>query len=95
MWTNLARKLGVPWRTAEAMHWSIGAQEMASRAGVTQFIMKSEPSKGGDNVDDGLRGAMKERSDANEVRGAWKRRRTNESGQGIVLPRLVELGLRY
>lgn len=39
MWAGVARDLGVPWRTAEAMHWILGEQEMARRAGVTPFAM--------------------------------------------------------
>lgn len=39
MWSNVSRELGVPWRAAEAMHWHLGEQEMARRAGVTPFTM--------------------------------------------------------
>lgn len=58
MWAGVARDLGVPWRTAEAMHWILGEQEMARRAGVTPFAMAgtsgippSDPSlAGGSNL---------------------------------------------
>lgn len=58
MWAGVARDLGVPWRTAEAMHWILGEQEMARRAGVTPFAMAgtsgippSDPSMaGGSNL---------------------------------------------
>lgn len=58
MWAGVARDLGVPWRTAEAMHWILGEQEMARRAGVTPFAMagassipQSDPSlAGGSNL---------------------------------------------
>lgn len=39
MWANLARELGVPWRTAEAMHWYLGEENMAHRAGTVPFVM--------------------------------------------------------
>ncbi|MCJ1344893.1 hypothetical protein MMC31_003098 [Peltigera leucophlebia] len=39
MWANVAGKLKVPWQTAEAMHWILGMEEMASRAGVKPFVM--------------------------------------------------------
>lgn len=39
MWAGVARDLGVPWRTAGAMHWILGEQEMANLAGVTPFAM--------------------------------------------------------
>jgi hypothetical protein len=39
MWAIVARELGVPWRAAESMHWHLGEQEIARRAGVTPFTM--------------------------------------------------------
>lgn len=39
IWTPVARELGIPWRAVEAMHWHLGEQEMARRAGVTPFAM--------------------------------------------------------
>ncbi len=39
MWAIVARELQVPWRAAEAMHWYLGEQEIARRAGVTPFTM--------------------------------------------------------
>ena len=39
MWNDVATELGVPWRAAEAMHWSLGEQEMARRANVTPFYI--------------------------------------------------------
>ena len=51
MWAGVARDLGVPWRTAEAMHWILGEQGMADRAGFTPFAIAvtpvSDPSLGG------------------------------------------------
>ena len=37
MWAPLATELGIPWRAAEAMHWQLGENEMARRAGVNPF----------------------------------------------------------
>ncbi|EED14489.1 conserved hypothetical protein [Talaromyces stipitatus ATCC 10500] len=33
MWAEIAQEMNVPWRAAEAMHWELGEQEMARRAG--------------------------------------------------------------
>ena len=32
MWSKVANKMGVPWRTAAAMHWQLGAEGMVHRA---------------------------------------------------------------
>lgn len=37
MWATIAQEMAIPWRAAEAMHWELGEQEMARRAGVTPF----------------------------------------------------------
>ena len=34
MWNIVAKELGVPQRAAEAMHWLLGEEDMARRAGV-------------------------------------------------------------
>ena len=39
MWAKVAEELAVPWRAAEAMHWQLGEQDMARRAGVTPFSL--------------------------------------------------------
>ena len=39
MWAKVAEDLQVPWRAAESMHWALGEQEMARRAGVVPFSM--------------------------------------------------------
>lgn len=39
MWSKVAEELAVPWRAAEAMHWSMGEVDMAARAGTTPFSM--------------------------------------------------------
>lgn len=39
MWSRIAEEMAIPWRAAEAMHWQIGEQEMARRAGVTPFSL--------------------------------------------------------
>ena len=41
IWQPLAQELGVPWRSAECMHWILGEREMARRANVTPFSMIS------------------------------------------------------
>lgn len=44
MWTELANSLGVPWRSAEAMHWMLGADEMAQRANAVPFSLGASGS---------------------------------------------------
>ncbi|OJD26940.1 hypothetical protein ACJ73_01662 [Blastomyces percursus] len=37
MWSQIAETMGVPRRAVEAMHWEIGKNDMARRAGVVPF----------------------------------------------------------
>ncbi|KAL8281822.1 hypothetical protein RB597_009506 [Gaeumannomyces tritici] len=39
MWQKVAEEMQVPWRAVEAMHWQIGEQDMARRAGVVAFSL--------------------------------------------------------
>lgn len=41
MWNQVAKEMGIPWRAAESMHWQLGEQEMARRAGVVPFSLSS------------------------------------------------------
>ncbi|KAJ5737310.1 uncharacterized protein N7483_002435 [Penicillium malachiteum] len=41
MWSNVAEEMAIPWRAAEAMHWQLGEQQMARRAGVVHFSLSS------------------------------------------------------
>lgn len=41
MWFKVAEEMAIPWRAAEAMHWQLGEQEMARRAGVVPFSLSS------------------------------------------------------
>jgi hypothetical protein len=41
MWSKVAEEMAIPWRAAEAMHWQLGEQEMARRAGVVPFSLSS------------------------------------------------------
>ncbi|KAK2755677.1 hypothetical protein FQN54_005826 [Arachnomyces sp. PD_36] len=41
MWAKIAEEMAIPWRAAEAMHWQLGEQEMARRAGVVPFSLSS------------------------------------------------------
>lgn len=36
MWSKVAEKIAIPWRAAEAMHWHLGEQAMARRAGAAE-----------------------------------------------------------
>ncbi len=40
MWQRVAEELSVPWRAAEDMHWELGKENMAKRAGVKPFSRK-------------------------------------------------------
>lgn len=46
MWAKVAEELVIPWRAVEEMHWRLGEQEMAHRAGVVPFS-SSIPSADG------------------------------------------------
>jgi hypothetical protein len=37
MWQKVATEMGIPWRSAESMHWQLGEQEMSSRANAPVF----------------------------------------------------------
>ncbi|KAK0824924.1 hypothetical protein LTR91_019519 [Friedmanniomyces endolithicus] len=41
MWSGIAAELGLPYRAVEAMHWQMGAEEMARRANRTVFNTSS------------------------------------------------------
>jgi hypothetical protein len=42
MWQKLAEEMNVPWRAAEAMHWQLGEDDMARRAGVPAFKFSNQ-----------------------------------------------------
>ncbi|KAL5400097.1 hypothetical protein PMIN03_012577 [Paraphaeosphaeria minitans] len=37
MWQKVATEMGIPWRSAESMHWQLGEQEMRARANALVF----------------------------------------------------------
>ncbi|KAI9803526.1 MAG: hypothetical protein M1825_001869 [Sarcosagium campestre] len=39
MWSKIAEEMMMPWRATEAMHWQLGEQDMARRAGVVPFSL--------------------------------------------------------
>ena len=41
MWSKVAEEMAVPWRAAEAMHWQLGPEGMARRAGVAPFSLST------------------------------------------------------
>ncbi|PGG98523.1 hypothetical protein AJ79_08837 [Helicocarpus griseus UAMH5409] len=45
MWSKIAEEMAIPWRAAEAMHWQLGYEEMARRAGVIPFALQSNPAE--------------------------------------------------
>lgn len=46
MWDRIAKEMAIPWRAAEAMHWELGQQEMAQRAGVQLFSIAAASTAG-------------------------------------------------
>ncbi|EDN09607.1 predicted protein [Histoplasma mississippiense (nom. inval.)] len=45
MWAKIAEEMAMPWRAAEAMHWQLGEQEMARRAGTVPFSFSQPTSE--------------------------------------------------
>ncbi|KAL2377210.1 hypothetical protein RJZ90_006930 [Blastomyces dermatitidis] len=45
MWAKIAEEMSIPWRAVEAMHWQLGEQEMARRAGTVPFSFSQPASK--------------------------------------------------
>ena len=41
MWAKIAKEMGIPWRAAEAMHWQLGEEDIARRAGTVPFSHSS------------------------------------------------------
>ncbi|PSN58611.1 hypothetical protein BS50DRAFT_648149 [Corynespora cassiicola Philippines] len=37
MWLKISNEMGIPWRSAESMHWQLGEQEMSARANAPVF----------------------------------------------------------
>jgi hypothetical protein len=50
MWQMAAAEMGVPWWSAEFMHWQLGEQEMSARANV--FVNQVHPTATGTAFDD-------------------------------------------
>lgn len=73
MWAEVARDLGIPWRTVEAMHWIIDKQEMARRAGVTPFAMAGTDSS---NPNTRPRSSGRDRSSESRVKKGGKKKPT-------------------
>ncbi|CAJ2511562.1 Uu.00g071870.m01.CDS01 [Anthostomella pinea] len=46
MWAKIAEEMAIPWRAAEHMHWQLGEQDMARRAGVTPFSLSAQSYEG-------------------------------------------------
>jgi Myb-like DNA-binding domain len=45
MWAKVAEEMAVPWRAVEAMHWQLGEQDIARRAGVIPFSVSKTTSR--------------------------------------------------
>ncbi|KAG4282261.1 hypothetical protein FPRO04_13305 [Fusarium proliferatum] len=46
MWAQVAKDMGMPWRAVEAMHWHLGAEDMALRAGAIPFSISAASANG-------------------------------------------------
>lgn len=46
MWQKVANEMGVPWRSAESMHWQLGEQEISARANVPIFQLHPSGTSG-------------------------------------------------
>lgn len=44
MWVMIAHEMKIPWRAAEAMHWQLGEEDLAKRAGTVPFSFSSSVS---------------------------------------------------
>ncbi|KAI1373727.1 hypothetical protein F4677DRAFT_187116 [Hypoxylon crocopeplum] len=46
MWAKVAEEMAIPWRAAEAMHWQLGADDIAHRAGnTTPFTLSASAAE--------------------------------------------------
>lgn len=43
MWAKVAEEMDIPWRAVEAMHWQLGRDDIAQRAGVVPFTLETGP----------------------------------------------------
>ena len=46
MWQKVATEMGIPWRSAESMHWQLGEQEMSARANAPVFQLHPSATSG-------------------------------------------------
>ncbi|KAF2033502.1 hypothetical protein EK21DRAFT_39116, partial [Setomelanomma holmii] len=47
MWQKVATEMGIPWRSAESMHWQLGEQEMSARANAPVFQLHPSATAAG------------------------------------------------
>ncbi|KAK4698007.1 hypothetical protein P7C71_g155, partial [Lecanoromycetidae sp. Uapishka_2] len=47
LWAPIANELGIPWRACEAMHWTLGEQDMARRANAEPFKISATAGASG------------------------------------------------
>jgi hypothetical protein len=47
MWQKVATEMGIPWRSAESMHWQLGEQEMSARANAPVFQLHPSATANG------------------------------------------------
>ncbi|KIW51157.1 hypothetical protein PV05_09905 [Exophiala xenobiotica] len=75
MWSKVAEEIDIPWRALEEMHWEMGKNELAMRAGVKPF--SHNPRQHSQSQGLALPGV---REVLGETPGAWWTR----SGNGLV-----------
>ena len=56
LWSGIAAEMHAPWRTVESMHWQMGEEEMATRAGVRPFNRGPTGTGGGGRIIGGSSG---------------------------------------
>ncbi len=79
MWLKIAEKIAISWHPAEAMHWQLGEQEMARRAGVVPFSLSSAAVE---TPPKGRRGS---------ATSSWSRRESSTRSGPTQLPSVGEL----
>lgn len=83
MWAKVAEEMAIPWRAAEAMHWQLGEQDMARRAGVTPFSLSAQTLE---TAHGGSRGSSRHAHSSSQG-GIPREASTGRSyGRGVTLP---------
>ncbi|KAF2245157.1 hypothetical protein BU26DRAFT_77733 [Trematosphaeria pertusa] len=55
MWQKVATEMGIPWRSAESMHWQLGEREMSARANALVFQLHPSATSGSTHAGDTIK----------------------------------------